>query len=88
MKCVVAVCLRVDEDPPVLRITCDEFEPLVLSAPGTPVDRPVELRRPDDFAPVPLTFLMDELRFPLPCNFCCVKIMFEMESAAIEPAPF
>lgn len=82
MKWVVVPCFRVDEDPPFFRITYDELEPLVLSAPGTPVDRPVEVRRPEDFTP--LTFLMEELRLPLPWRFCCVRIMFEMESAVME----
>ena len=79
--------MRVDWDPPpvlLLRITFDELEPFVLSAPGMlPPERPVDVRMPLAFPP--LTFLMELFRLPLPCRFCYVKIMFEIESAVMEP---
>lgn len=70
MKLVVVCCLRVDEDPPpVLRIACDELEPLVFSAPGIPdPDRPVDALTPasrETFL-LPLTFLIELFKFPVP----------------------
>jgi hypothetical protein len=78
--------LRVEEEPPAvldMRITPEEFDPFVFSAPGTPLDRPVEVLIPLAFPLV--TFLIELLRLPLPCKFFWVKIMCEMESAVIEP---
>ena len=55
----------------------------MFSAPGIPPERPVEVRIPE--LALPLTFLMELFKFPLPCRLACFRIMFEMLSAAMDP---
>ena len=63
----VTACLRVDCEPPLLRIVAELLEPFVFSAPGMlppPTERPVEALIA---AALPDTFLMELFKLPLFC---------------------